>query len=285
VSVVPSRIRVVTDTTAVLPPEFVAAHSIEVIPQIVRFGEAAFLEDVELSYGDFIRRLKSSGQLPKTSAPPPGAFVDVYAHLLTEAQTILSIHPSLDVSATVQSALTAKGDSFPDADIRVIDTRTVAGNLATLVMLAVEWAESGVEVDEIVNRLQAMIPRGRVYFLVATLEYLHKGGRIGGASALISSTLQIKPILEIKNGHVEAKEKVRTHRRAFERLKDLAIEQCPRSSSAHLCVMHADDLDEAQRLAGDLKSALGIEHIPIYGAGASITTHAGPRTLAVGFFA
>ena len=283
-SVVPSRIRVVTDTTAVLPPEFVAAHSIEVIPQIVRFGEAAFLEDVELSYGDFIRRLKSSGQLPKTSAPPPGAFVDVYAHLLTEAQTILSIHPSLDVSATVQSALTAKADSFPDADIRVIDTRTVAGNLATLVMLAVEWAESGVEVDEIVSRLQAMIPRGRIFFLVATLEYLQKGGRIGGASALIGSTLQIKPILEIKNGHVEAKEKVRTHHRAFERLKDLAIEQCPRSSSARLCVMHADDLDEAQRLAGDLKSALGIERIPIYDAGASITTHAGPGTLAVGFF-
>jgi len=280
----PSRIRVVTDTTAVLPPEFVAAHSIEVIPQIVRFGEATFLEDVELSYGDFIRRLKSSGPLPKTSAPPPGAFVDVYARLLTGAQTILSIHPSLDVSATVQSALTAKADSFPDADIRVIDTRTVAGNLATLVMLAVEWAESGVEVDEIVSRLQAMIPRGRIFFLVATLEYLQKGGRIGGASALIGSTLQIKPILEIKNGHVEAKEKVRTHHRAFERLKDLAIEQCPRSSSARLCVMHADDLDEAQRLAGDLKSALGIERIPIYGAGASITTHAGPGTLAVGFF-
>jgi DegV family protein with EDD domain len=282
---VPSRIRVVTDTTAVLPPDFVAAHSIEVIPQIVRFGEAAFLEDVELSYDDFIRRLKSFGQLPKTSAPPPGAFVDVYTRLLTEAQTILSIHPSLDVSATVQSALTAKADSFPDADIRVIDTRTVAGNLATLVRLAVEWAESGVEVDEIVSRLQAMIPRGRIFFLVATLEYLQKGGRIGGASALIGSALQIKPILEIKNGQVEAKEKVRTHHRAFERLKELAIEQCPRSPGAHLCVMHADDLDEALRLADTLKSTLGFEQIPIYGVGASITTHAGPGTLAVGFFA
>ena len=281
---VPSRIHIVTDTTAVLPSEFVAAHSIDVIPQIVRFGEEAFLENVEMNYGEFIRRLRSSGQLPKTSAPPPGAFVDVYARLLTEAQTILSIHPSLDVSATVQSALTAKRDSFPEADIRIIDTRTVAGNLATLVMLAVEWAESGVEADEIVGRLQAMIPRGRVFFLVATLEYLQKGGRIGGASALIGSALQIKPILEIRGGRVEAKEKVRTHHRAYERLKELAFEQCPRASEARLCVMHADDLEEAQRLARDLKSALGIECIPIYDVGASITTHAGPGTLAVGFF-
>jgi len=279
-----SKIRIVTDTTAVLPPDFVAAHSIEVVPQIVRFGEEAFQENVELDYADFIRRLKSPGQIAKTSAPSPGAFVDVYERLLAEAQTILSIHPSLDVSATVQSALTATGDSFAGADVRVIDTRTVAGNLATLVQLAAGWVESGVGADEIVSRLQAMIPRGRTYFLVATLEYLQRGGRIGGASALIGSALQIKPLLEIRDGRVEAKEKVRTHHRAFERLIELTIEQCPRSAEAHLCVMHADDLDEAQRLAGDLRSALGFERIPIYSVGASITTHAGPGTLAVGFF-
>jgi DegV family protein with EDD domain len=116
------------------------------------------------------------------------------------------------------------------------------------------------------------------------LEFLQKGGRIGGASALIGSALQIKPILEITNGRVEALEKVRTRHRAYERLKELVIDQCPRSPEAHLCVMHADDLDEAQRLAADLKSALGFEHVPIYSVGAAITTHAGPGTLAVGFF-
>jgi DegV family protein with EDD domain len=281
----PSTVRIVTDTTAVLPPDYVATHPIEVVPQVVLFGTDSFLEDVELGYSEFIRRLKASDQLPKTAAPPPGELVKAYTRQLAEAQTIISIHPSVEVSGTVRSALTAKQDAFPDADIRILDTRTVAGNLATLVMLAVGWAESGLEADEIVRRLEAMIPRGRTYFLVATLEYLHKGGRIGGASALIGSVLQIKPILQIKDGRVEALERVRTHHHALERLKELIIEQCPRLPEAHLCVMQADEVDAAQRLADDLKSALGLEHIPIYTLGASITTHAGPGTLAVGFFA
>lgn len=280
----PSGVRIVTDTTAVLPPEYIAAHPVEVVPQIVMFGEESFLEGVELSYAEFIRRLKASTQLPKTAAPPVGELIQAYTRQLAGAQTVLSLHPSLDISGTVRSAHTAKDDSFPDADIRVLDTRTVAGNLASMVMAAVEWAGAGVSADGIMARLQAMIPRGRIYFLVATLEYLQKGGRIGGAAALIGSALQIKPILEIRDGHVEALERVRTHHRAFERLKELVIEQCPRSPDAHLCVMHADAFDEARRLASDLESALGIGHVPIYSVGAAITTHAGPGTLAVGFF-
>ena len=279
-----AKVLIVTDTTAALPPEYIAAHPIEVVPQVVLFGEESFLEDVELAYPEFIRRLKASPQLPKTAAPPPGELVKAYGRQLAEARTILSIHPSAEVSGTVRSALTAKEDAFPDADIRVLDTRTVAGNLATLVMLAVDWAEAGAEAEEIIRRLQALIPRGRTYFLVVTLEYLQKGGHIGGAQALIAGALQIKPILQIKDGRVEALERVRTHHRALERLKELVIEQCPRSPDAHLCVMHADDLGEAQRLAGDLKSSLGLNHIPIYNVGAAITTHAGPGTLAVGFF-
>ncbi|HEY4688087.1 MAG TPA: DegV family protein [Anaerolineae bacterium] len=280
-----SEIRVVTDTTAVLPQEYATAHQVAIVPQVILFGEESFLEDVDLSYAEFIHRLKASAALPKTAAPPPGEMVKAYRRQLAGARTILSIHPSIDVSGTVRSAVTAKEESFPDADIRILDTRTIAGNLATLVMLAAEWAEQGLAADEIVQRIQALIPRGRTYFLVATLEYLQKGGRIGGAAALIGSALQIKPILQLTDGHVEPLEKVRTHQRALERLKQLVAEQCPRSPDAHVCVMHADDLDEAQRLAADLKAALGFEHVPIYSVGASITTHAGPGTLAVGFFA
>jgi fatty acid kinase fatty acid binding subunit len=269
-----SNVRIVTDTTAVLPPEYIAAHPIEVVPQVILFGEDSLLEDVEISYSEFLRRLRASAQLPKTAAPPPGLLVEAYKRQLAQAQTVISIHPSTEVSGTVRSAQTAKAESFPEADIRILDTRTVAGNLATLVILAVEWAESSVSADEIMNRLQEMIPRGRTYFVVATLEYLQKGGRIGGAAALVGSVLQIKPILELKGGRVEALEKVRTHRHALERLKQLVTEQCPRSPDAHLCVMQADELE----------SGLGLEHIPVYNAGASITTHGGPGILAAGFF-
>ncbi len=278
-------VRIVTDTTAVLPQEYIAAHPIEVVPQVILFGEESYLEDAEISYAEFIRRLKASAQLPKTAAPPPGLMIEAYRRQLAQARTIISIHPSVEVSGTVRSAQIAKEEAFPNADIRILDTRAIAGNLATLVMLAVAWAESGVSADEIMARLRATIPRGRTYFLVATLEYLQKGGRIGGAAALVGSALQIKPILEIRDGRVEALEKVRTHKHAFERVKELVAEQCPRAPESHLCVMQADALEMAQRLAGELGAALRLGHIPIYNLGASITTHGGPGTLAVGFFA
>ena len=279
-----SRIRIVTDTTAVLPRDYVEAHHVENVPQIILFGEDSFQEEYELSYADFIRRLRLSSQLPKTAAPPPGLLIEAYRRQLAEADTVISLHPSTDVSGTVRSALTAKEDSFPNADIRILDTRTVGANLASMVMDAVEWAESGVSAAEIMSRLQAMVPRGRIYFLVATLEYLQKGGRIGGAQALIGSILQIKPILQLQNGRVEPLEKVRTHRYALERLKELVYEQCPRTPEAHLAVMNADEVEVAQQLAREFESKLGFERVPVYNVGASITTHGGPGILAVGFF-
>ncbi len=279
-----SQIRIVTDTTATLPAGYAAAHAIQVIPQIILFGKESFREDVDLTYDEFVRRLKTSPQLPKTAAPEVGDMIEAYRCQLDAARTVISIHPSAEVSGTIRTAETAKKETFPNADIRIIDTRTIAGNLASMVMAATEWAEDGMSADEIMSRLNALVLRGRTYFLVATLEYLQKGGRIGGASALIGGVLQIKPILEIKNGRVEAFEKVRTYRQALARLKQLVMEECPRAPEARLSVMHADDLDAARRLASDLARALAIDDIPIYGMGAAITTHAGPGALAVGFF-
>ncbi len=278
-------IRIVTDTTASLPLGFAAQHGIAVVPQVVRFGNQAFLEDVELSFDEFIRRLRASPQLPGTAAPPPGEFIQAYTRQLAGADTLLSLHPSSEVSGTVGSARTARDEAFPGADIRILDTRTVAGNLGTLVQLAVGWAEAGQEADEIVRRLEDLLPRGRTYFLVPTLEYLQRGGRIGGAAALLGGVLQVKPLLEIRGGRVEPLEKVRTYQRALARLEELARANCPPTPEAHLCVMQADAPDEAQRLATSLSRALGLPLPPILNVGAAITTHAGPGTLALGFFA
>jgi DegV family protein with EDD domain len=282
---VTQKVRIVTDTTATLPAEYIAAHPIEVVPQIINFGDETFLEEVNLSYAEFIRRLRQSSKLPKTAAPPPGELVKAYEKQLQFAPTVISIHPTSDASGTVRSAMTAKESSFPDADIRIIDTRTIGATLAAIVIDAVAWAENGLDADEIVRRINNMIPCAHIYFLVQTLEYLYKGGRIGGASALIGSMLQVKPILQIKDGRVEVLEKTRTPNRAFDRLEELVIEQCPRSPSAHLSVMHADDPAGAERLVADLKAALGVSDIPVYGVGAAITTHGGPGTIGVGFFA
>ncbi len=177
---------------------------------------------------------------------------------MDRAKCLLVVAPSEDVSGTVRSALTAKAESFPKADIRLLDTRTVGGNLATMVQLAVGWAEQGMGPEDILARLKAMIPRSRTYFLVTTLEYLRRGGRIGGASALVGSALQIKPILQIQDGHVEVLEKVRTENRAVERLKELVERDCPRGAEGHLCVMHAADREGAE--------ALGLGPVPPNGS-------------------
>jgi DegV family protein with EDD domain len=169
-------IRIVTDTTAALPLEYARAHQIEIVSQIVNFGAESFLEGVTLEYAEFIQRLKASPQLPKTAAPQPGDLIEAYRKQLADASTILSIHPSSEVSGTVRSALTAKNDAFPAADIRVLDSRLVAGNLASMVIAATEWVEWGVDAERIVTRLQKMIPRGRIYFLVATLNTCREAG-------------------------------------------------------------------------------------------------------------
>jgi DegV family protein with EDD domain len=277
-------IKIVTDTTAELSRDYCRVHEIDVVPQIIRFGEETFLEGVEMDESEFLRRLKSSATLPGTAAPAPGLFDDTYRQAAERGQPILSIHPSRDVSGTVASANVARG-LYPHADIRVIDMRTIAGCLGESVKLAVEWRDAGVSIDEIETRLKALIPRSRTYFLVATLEYLQRNGRIGGASRLIGSVLQIKPILQLSEGHVEPLDKVRTHQKALERLKELVVAECPRTPEAHLSVMHADVAADAAKLRDELRAVLDIQEIPIYPIGPAITTHGGPGILAVGFFA
>ena len=279
-----NSVRLVTDTTACLPPGFAEAHGVEVVPQIVRFGEEAFLEGVEISYADYIQRLKSSASQAFTAAAPPAEFIKAYRRQLAIGSTILSLHPSNEISGTIRSANIAKSEGFADADIRIIDSRSVAACLGAMVQHAVAWIEAGQSADEIIAKLEALFPRGRMYFLVPTLEYPQRGGRVGGAAALLGGVLQIKPLLELRNGRVEPLERVRTYNRAYERLKELVSANCPRTAEAELCVMHADNPAEAERLAGDLRAALGFSDIPIFAVGAAITTHAGPGTIGVGFF-
>jgi DegV family protein with EDD domain len=173
---------------------------------------------------------------------------------------------------------------FPGMDIRVIDTRTVAAPLATLVRLAVSWAEARKSADEIETRLRGMIPCCQVFFLVATLEYLARGGRIGGAAALLGSVLQIKPILTLHDGRVEPFEKGRTHHKAVARLIEIAAERIPRGQEVYLTVMHAGAPDEGRQLAEALNARLGIENIPIYNLPPAIVVHGGPGVLGLSYF-
>ena len=276
-------VKIVTDTTAGLPESVAQRYDIPVIPQIVSFGTESYLEGVEIDNATFLQRLKKAKELPKTAAPPPELFVEAFQRLVPDGEPILCIHPSAEVSGTVRSATVAAAE-FPDADIRVIDTRLIASPLATMVELAAEWASAGDDADAIQARLRDLTPRCRVYFMVATLEYLAKGGRIGGASALLGSLLQIKPILTLRDGRVDQFERERTHKAALARLKALVLEQIPRDGSGHLSVMHAGVPEQGQALADDLGAQLGLSGVPILDVPPAIVTHAGPGLLGVGFF-
>jgi DegV family protein with EDD domain len=278
------RVAVVTDTTASLPPGYAAAHGLEVVPQVIIFGDESYLEERELPFAEFVRRLKRSEELPRTAAPPPGEFVAAYGRALAQADTILSIHPSSEVSGTVRSARSAVEMAYPDADIRILDTRTIGGALGAMVQVAVEGAESGNSADTILSQLRAMVPRSRTYFALRTLEYLQKGGRIGKASALAGSVLRIKPVLQLDHGQVAPLEKIRTFTRAVQRLEQLTVSECPPGPRARLCVMEADARREAERLAASLARELALTHVPLLNVGSAITTHAGPGVLGVAFF-
>jgi len=277
-------IKIITDTTSGLPLDVARAHDIPVLPQIIIFGEETYRDDTEMDTRMFLQKLRASPTLPKTAAPPPALYNPIFEQLLAEGyQTIICLHPSSELSGTVRSALTAAQD-FPGADIRGVDTRTVAAPLATVVLLAARWAREGVDADTIIARVQDTLARQRVYFVVDTLEYLHRGGRIGGAQALLGGLLQVKPILTLRDGRVEPFEQQRTQKRALARLRELVLGECPRTPESYLAVMHADAEATARELAADFSAQLGIPDIPIYELPPAIVTHAGPGVLAVSYF-
>ena len=276
-------VKIITDTTSCLPLEISNRYQIPVIPQIINFGEDSFYEGRDIDNKAFMARLKASSQLPKTAAPPPELFVEEFKLLAPLGEPIICIHPSTEVSGTVRSAIVAARD-FPEVDIRVIDTRVIASPLGTIVQLAAEWAEEGCDVESITERVDSLIQRCRVYFLVDTLEYLARGGRIGGASALLGSVLQIKPILCLNEGKVDQFERERTHKRALARLKEIVIEQAPHDGSAYLSVMHAGVPEQGQALADELSAAIHQSYVPVRDVPPAIVTHGGPGILAAAFF-
>ncbi|OGO33764.1 MAG: hypothetical protein A2W35_12445 [Chloroflexi bacterium RBG_16_57_11] len=276
-------VRIITDTTACLSPEIASRYSIPIVPQVINFGMESFFEGVNMDVDDFLNRLKTSAELPKTAAPAPEFFIKEFQHLVGTGEPIVCIHPSKEISGTVRSA-TIAAMVFPQLDIRVIDTRLVASPLGTLVQLAAEWAAAGLDADTIVSRVQEMSQRCRIYFLVDTLEYLARGGRIGGAAALLGSVLQIKPILRLHDGKVDQYERERTQKRAIARLKEIVLEQIPRNGDGYMSIMYAGNKAAGQALADELGREIGQPEVPVVSMPPAIIAHGGPGILAVGFF-
>lgn len=274
---------IVADTTCSLPRQLLYRLGIPTIPQVVIFGEDAFHDDEGMDTTTFLQKLKSSPVLPKTAAPEPPLYFPIYEEAQEKGESVIVIAPSAKVSGTVRSAETA-AQEFPDLDVRVIDSLTVSCNLGSMVLMAAAMASAGASADEIEDRVRDMIPRGRIFFVVDTLEYLARGGRIGGAKKLLAELLEIKPILTIREGQVEPFEQQRTKRRALARIAEVVAAECPGKVESYLSVMQADAEAEAGIFVAALKEQVSVPDIPIYELPPAIVVHGGPKTIGVGFF-
>lgn len=272
------RVAVVTDSTADLAPELVDERGITVVPLTVILDGRDYLDGVDITAGEFYARLAASEGGASTSQPSPGRFAEVYEQLLGEHDEVISLHISAQLSGTYEAA--TQGAALVDtARVRVVDTGMVSMPLALLTLAASAMATAGDSADGIAERVQTIQDRMRVYFMVATLEYLRRGGRIGRASALLGSVLQVKPVLTITEGQVAPLERVRTQERALTRVIELAS-----AMEGPVCALvgHAAAAEAADRIARALEPHT--ESLIVAPLGPVVGAHAGPGTVGVGCY-
>jgi DegV family protein with EDD domain len=269
-------VRIVTDSAADLSADEVARLGVEVVPLSIRFGADEFTDGVDLSVAEFYQRLASSAELPETSAPSPGAFEAAFRRQAEAgADSVVCINLSSGLSATIQSAQTAATALADQIDVRVVDSRSITSGLGTQVIAAAEAAAGGAGADEVVGQVESLARRTHVLGALDTLDNLKKGGRIGGAQALLGSLLSIKPLLDISSGEVAEAGRARTRRRALEWLRDQVFAL---PDPEHLCLAHgmAPDVDEMLALLAPRYPA---DKLRVTTIGATIGTHAGPRVM------
>jgi DegV family protein with EDD domain len=276
-------IHIIADTTCGFPLQLLSDLGIDVIPQIISFGDESYKDDFEIDSQTFLKKLKSFATLPKTSAPPPILYQPLFSKYVQAGDTVLVITPSSDVSGTFRSASMA-AEEFPGADIHIFDSRTVAGGLGSLVLQAQTWVKEDMPLEILLSNLADMASHEKVFFVVDTLEYLHKGGRIGTAKALLGSLLQVKPILTVKDGHVDQFDKQRTSKQAINSILKLIVDYSKNSRNPHVTISHISAEKTALEIQKNLANSLGIENIPILLLPPAIVVHSGPGTISVSCF-
>jgi DegV family protein with EDD domain len=251
------------------------------VPLYVHFGTEAFKEGVELSNEEFYQRLKEAPELPTTSQPSPGEFKTVFEPLVDAGHEVVALTISSKISGTWNSAMGAK-DMLPEAPISVVDTFSTSVGLHLMVDAAVQAAAAGATRQEIVDQIEEIKQKMQIFFVVDTLEYLAKGGRIGNGKAFLGTLLKVKPILVLQEGAIEPLEQVRSKRKATARMLELVEEYVGNNGGAsRLAVTNALVPDEAELLSQELIGRLGCA-TPLMGAlGPVIGTHTGPGCLGI----
>jgi len=269
-------VRIVTDSACDLRPAVTAELGIAVVPLSIRFGTEEFTDRVDLTVEQFYEKMAASDALPETAAPAPGAFAEAFTAAADDgADAVICINISSELSATMQSATSAAKEVADRIPVTVFDSRSITMGLGTQVLEAARAAADGADVATIVTMLEDLRDRTRVFGALDTLDNLKKGGRIGGAQALIGTMLSIKPMVDISTGKVEEAGKHRTRRKSLTALRDRVAAD---GAVEHLAVLHANasDLDDFMDLIAERYPRDQI-HVDLIGP--VIGTHAGPGTM------
>ena len=279
-----SKVAVVTDSSADIPPCIAETQGICIIPLKVLFGQQVFCDGVDIASEQFYRKLRESEVLPTTSQPSAGDFVQFYSEVGQSAESIVSIHISGALSGTIESACAARAQIGPSVPIHIIDSRSTSMGLGFMVLAAARMAADGLDAPQIVPQIHALIPRMNVLFVVDTLEYLHKGGRIGGAARLLGSVLNMKPLLHIHDGQIDALEKTRTKQRAIARLLEIMKDRIGGAEAVHIAVVHADAEEEALALKEEIEARFQCKELYLCELSPALGTHGGPGVVGAGFY-
>jgi len=275
-------VRVVTDSTADLPKEIVEEYGIEIVPLTVRLGNTMFRDYYDVSPPQFFQMLKETDDFPRTSQPSVDEFVRTYTKLGNK-DDIVSIHISMDMSATAQSASVAL-QQLPDWKVKIIDSRTVSIGLGLIVLEAAKAAKDGADINEVLCLIDDLKSGTKVFFSVDSLDFLQKGGRIGRAQGFLGTMLKIKPLLAVADGFVSPVERVRGSNRLISRMVELIKEEADKYTSMKATFIYGETQEHCNNLISQLNSAVQFENLYKNYVGSVITSHAGPTAFGIGFF-
>ena len=278
------NIAVVTDSTAYIPEEALGNLCIPVIPLWLIWGEDRFRDGVDIDPIAFYHRLQADKTFPTTSQPSAGEFVDFFRRVAAErdTDTIVGIHISSGISGTVASAEAAKSQ-LPDLNITVVDSASTAMGLGFVVLAAARAAAAECSLEEVIAAAEETRGQLNVLFAVDTLEYLHRGGRIGGAKRLLGTALNIKPLLHLDGGHVEPLLQVRTKRRAIARMLEVAEDRLNGKPMLEAAIIDADSSEEGGEVAELVRRRFGVSTVYRSAVSPVIGTHVGPGAVGLCF--
>ena len=281
-----SKIALVTDSTAYIPQELIQQYNLTVVPQVLIWGEETFEDGVDIHPDEFYTRLKTAKVMPTTSQVSIATMKSIFESLVEKDFEVLGIFVSSKLSGTIQSAIQAK-DMLEKAGEKVtfVDSNSTAMAMGFQVLTVARAIADGASLDDAVALAEKARSHTGVYFAVDTLEFLHRGGRIGGAQRFLGTALNMKPVLSLNDGRVEAVERIRTKRKALERVLELVIEQSEGLSPIHLATLHASAEEDARTLLDRASKVLNPTESILTSVSPVVGTHAGPGTVGLAYMA